>query len=262
LPVSFSFRNNVQILKFSDALEAEEFPHILAKLEEKILQSRLQILFHLEAFKNEDDFSKSKVIQLIRFCYDKKVELVLCLPNKYWSRYMIGTQTLAKMFATETEAISYFVSLGDANAPKLDGVDAEKMRDTDLLIKKYESFHQSDELDPYHLQKMKRLYAVTPTLEAIEKLEKASVDILQRKENIGRLKEQCEQLSKQAFLMSASRTIPLNDAEFILNQKEIDAQMVFLSAIESGMETQLREHQLEHQKIDARILKLEAIDSA
>jgi hypothetical protein len=63
-------------------------------------------------------------------------------------------------------------------------------------------------------------------------------------------------------LMSASRTIPLNDAEFILNQKEIDAQMVFLSAIESGMETQLREHQLEHQKIDARILKLEAIDSA
>ncbi len=256
MPVAFSFRNNVQILKFSDLMNAEEFPPILSKLEEKILQDRRQILFHLEAFKNEEDFSKSKVIQLIRFCFDRKVELALCLPHKYWTRYMIANQALAKMFATETEAISYFVSLGGENTPKLEGADAEKMRDTDLLIKNYESFHKTDELDPYHLQKMKLIYAVTPTLEAIEKLEKASSDIPQRKENIERLKEQCEQLAKQALLMSASRLIPLKDSEFILVQKDIEAQMIALTELENGLENQLKELRSEHQKIDQRLSEL------
>ena len=256
MAISFSFKNNVQVLKFSGGLSQEEFSQVVVKLEEKIAQQRRQFLFHLELFKTQEEASKAKMIQLIRFCFDKKVQLALCLANKNWAAYSVGVHPLAKMFNTETEALAHFHLTENTPVPKAESLDEMKIRDTDLLVKKYEAFHKPDELDPYHLKKILALYTQTPTVEAIEHLEKASLDIERRKQSLQRLELQCTQISQEAFAMSIARTTPLKDSEWLARQKQIDAQKIALMSQQSLYEGQMAELRAELQTIDKRLENL------
>ena len=256
MPVAFSFRNQVQILKFSEQLSEEEFRQTVAKLEEKIKQGRLQFLFYLEHFKNHDDFSKSKVIQLIRFAFDKKLQLALCLPLKSWPTYTIGTQALAKMFLTETEALTFLNLQDHEKRGDVESPEALKMQETEILLKKYEAFQKPDDLDPFSLKKLVKLYRTLPTLEAIENLERASRDIPQRKENIERLKLQCEQLSIQAFELSATRTLTLNPKEEVSEKKRIELEKKQLLENHIEVKARLAALQSELSSLETQILRL------
>ncbi len=234
LTVSFSFKSNVQVLKFSDQLSNEESTKVLAKLEEKMKQGRKLYLFHLEHFQNQDDTAKSKIVHLIKFCFQQNLNLALCLPQKSWSIYSSGSLALAKMFNTEAEGLLYLETISARTDATLLSFDEVKIKETDELVRKYEIFHKPDVLDPYHLKNMSQIYSLTPTVEAIENLEKATIDISKRRESIVRLELQCEKMSQQALEMTISRNKALKETEFALRQKQIQA---------------LEDVQLSHQKI-------------
>ena len=237
--VAFAFKNNVQVLKFSDIMTNDESTQVLSKLEEKIKQGRKQFLFHLEKFQNHDEVSKSKVIHLIKFCFQQKLNIALCLPQKSWSNYSSGSLSLAKMFNTEAEALLYLDNLSRDPESKPLSFEELKAKETEELVKKYEIFHKPDDFDPYHLKKMQNVYFYTPTIEAIENLEKASLDITKRKENIQRLELQCEQMSQQMLEMSFARSKPVKESEFNFKTKNIQDKEKSLLSIKKDLEEKI-----------------------
>ncbi len=255
MAISFAFKNNVQVLKFSELLSHEESTQVLMKLEEKVKQGRKLFLFHLEQFQNQDEASKTKIIHLIKFCIQQNLNVALCLPQKSWSIYSAGSLALAKMFNTEAEGLLYLETLSARTEDKPLTVDESKKKDTDELLKKYEIFHKPDELDPYHLKNMDKIYSFTPTIEAIESLEKASIDIAKRKENISRLEVQCEQISRQALEMSSARNQAIKENEFSLRQKQISAREAELISTQKTLSQKVLDLQKEIEEVRAAIGK-------
>ena len=255
MAVSFSFKSNVQVLKFSEQLSHEESTQVLMKLEEKMKQGRKLFLFHLEQFQNHDDASKSKIIHLIKFCFQQNLNLALCLPQKSWSVYSSGSLALAKMFNTEAEGLLYLETLAARTEDKPLTVNESKKKDTDELLKKYEIFYKPDELDPYHLKNMNQIYSFTPTIEAIESLEKATIDISKRKENIQRLEKQCDQMAQEAIEISNARNHALKENEFSLRQKEIDSREATLVSYQNSLTQKIAHLQKEIEEVKVAIGK-------
>ncbi len=258
MPVSFSFKNNVQVLRFSEQLSNEESSQVLAKLEEKIKQGRKLFLFHLEQFQNQDEVAKSKIVHLIKFCFQQNLSLALCLPQKSWPIYSSGSLALAKMFNTESEGLLYLDTLHARVEDKALSFDEIKVKETEELLKKYELFQKPNELDPYHLKNMDQIYAYTPTIESIENLEKATIDISRRKENIVRLEAQCEQISKQALEMSITRNKAIKEPEFVLKQNQIQLREASLLSAQKNLTQRLSDLQKELDGIEMDLNKLPA----
>ena len=256
MSISFSFKNTVQVLKFSEQLSQQEFAQVLSKVEEKVKQGRKLYLFHLEQFQNQDEGSKSKIVHLIQFCSQHNLSLALCLPQKYWSLYSSGSFALAKMFNAEAEGLLYLETLSIGTDEKSLTIDEAKKKETDDLLKKYEIFQKADELDPYHLKNMNQIYSFTPTIEAIESLEKATIDLSRRRENITRLDAQCGQLSKQAIDLTLARNQALNEAELTLKQKRCEERTVVLTSYQKIYTQQIAEFKKELEEVETAIRHL------
>ncbi len=256
MSISFSYRNNVQVIKFSEQLSQEEFAQVLLKVSEKIKQGRKLYLFHLELFQNQDEGSQSKIVHLIKFCFQHKLNLALCLPQKSWSIYSSGSVALAKMFNTEAEGLLYLETLSGRTDEKPLTIDEAKKKETDELLKKYEIFHKVDVLDPYHLKNMNQIYSFAPTIEAIESLEKATIDLSRRRENINRLDAQCGQLSKQAIDVTLARNQALNEAELNLKQKKCEERAAILVSYQKIYAQQISDLAKELEEVETAIRHL------
>lgn len=237
-------------------MSQEELTQVILKIEEKVKQGRKLYLFQLEQFKNQEEQSQSKIAHLTKFCAEHQLNLVLCLPQKFWSIYSSANIALAKMFNTEGEGLIYLETLSARIEEKNLTIDESKKKDSDELLKKYEIYHKADELDPYHLKNMDQIYSFAPTIAAIENLEKATIDLSRRRENITRLDAQCEQLSHLAIEMTLARGQALNAAELELKQKRIDGRENILLAYQKNYIQQISELEQECDKVENSICAL------
>ena len=160
------------------------------------------------------------------------------------------------MFNTEAEGLLYLETLSIRTDEKSLTIDEAKKKETDDLLKKYEIFQKADELDPYHLKNMNQIYSFTPTIEAIESLEKATIDLSRRRENITRLDAQCGQLSKQAIDLTLARNQALNEAELTLKQKRCEKHAAVLTSHQKIYTQQIAEFNKELEEVETAIRHL------
>lgn len=249
MQISFSFKEEIQIVRIGGQISPQEDAAIRLKLDEKISRGRKNLLFDLSQFNLQDQMSLDRVLNLLTQCLQSQLNVaVVGIDKERWPKLVLSRDPQPQLFITDVEAKEWFKALpleqpDDKEKEEKKQPDPEeelKLQAVKELIKKYEIYQTPVDLDPFGLGNLKEIYIKNPNRESIQQLQKAYIKLEEKHQNVSELERKCKEMADKLKQMSLFRKKPLHT-----NELEAKKQ-----ALAKRGETLENEFQSFQQKID------------
>ena len=229
MPIGLAFRQNIQIVKISGALNASEASAIRLKLDQKLSQNRQLFAFDLEGFTFDEQGSLSNLISLLGFLQAREARCALYgVKAHLWKGVPLPSGLEIHRFEVESEAAQFLnqpagksKAAGAGEKSQENTEDDIKKKNLEALITKYETFQVVNDYDPLMLAKLKEEYRVQKGRKALSSLRQALNQIDEKQKKNQELEAE---VSKEAIKLEqymTQRKIPLSPQELDNKRKSV-----------------------------------------
>ncbi len=248
MEVNFSTQDGIQFITIAGAINEPEAAAIRFKLDRKINQGRYRVLFDLTRFELKNNAARQHIKGIIAYSLNRGAATsVYGVPPIDWPLLILNDHRRIEVFANKTDAVAYVlkanpdpkgmtfhVPSAKASGGKTEQEIQEEIKTVALqaLLKKYEMFQQTNELDPFSLESVAEQFEKNPTREALTIERKASERLAKTREEIKTLEKTCDSLAIKVKGAIMERKNPSSPKEIELKEKNL------LEEISKGKEVQ------------------------
>jgi hypothetical protein len=253
MEISFSTNGDIQVVTIKGALGEPEAAAVRFKLEAKINQGRMKVLFDASAYTITDNAARGNLLGIILYSINRNTLTVCCgVPTEHWPLMILQGGKQVKLLISINEGIDYLSKTplpGDQKKAELGkklggkaGEDEIKQSALSELLRKYEIFQQNDSDDPFRLDFHISQYKTAPSHETLAVERKAKESFSKVIEEIGALNKECDDLALKVKSYMQIRKQPLTAKELELKQKTLTNDLAEQQQILAGLKKEIAEN--------------------
>ncbi|OQW51924.1 MAG: hypothetical protein A4S09_09670 [Proteobacteria bacterium SG_bin7] len=224
MPAILHSQDDIQIITFSDPLNPQDFSTLRLKIDQKIIQGRVNFIFDLSDIDFKVTRSLSAIIELVDFCFMRQTTpSVISTDKKSWKKIESRTGNKIQYFANiqeNLENLKQVIAIKDRDKEQKEPKDPRRS-DLEKLIAEYKKKVPIRSYDPLGLEMKAKQYKTAPSKEILKALEAAILQYKKLKAENEDTNQEVTRLAEQMMNLTSLRKKAIRTEEIAKRKKEL-----------------------------------------